>query len=151
MTAIAIQHRDEIIALVASGKRLSDISAELGLNVSPQAISHALKDDPDYQGAAESYHSCRLDAAERGIDAAADSVDVARARAAWSSVAWRAEREFPHRWGQRTQVTHVDGDLAARIEAARGRLIEGECCADAESSAASPVLPAVSDPNGASD
>lgn len=100
MTALAIQRRDEIIAGLAEGKRLSD----LNLGVSRQAISKVLKDDPEYRSAIEAGFTARLDEAEKAIENAAEQVDVARARARFQAVAWRAEREFPSRWGQKQEV-----------------------------------------------
>lgn len=97
--AVAILRRDEVLAGLAEGKRLSD----LNLGVSPQAISKALRDDQEYRDAMEAGYYLRLDAAEKAIEDSVDSVDVARARARFQSVGWRAEREFPARWGARPE------------------------------------------------
>ena len=102
MTAIALQQRDTVINALADGKRLSDIAPSLG--VSPNAISKVLKKDPEYREAIESGLDCRLDESEAAIEQAIEQVDVARARARFQSVAWRAEREVPERWGARQQI-----------------------------------------------
>jgi AraC-like DNA-binding protein len=99
---IALQYQDQILAKLMQGARLIDIAPDLG--ISPQAISKALKTDPTYRHAVEVAMEIRIDKAEAAIEAAAEQVDVARARAAWQSAAWRAEREFPHRWGQRSTI-----------------------------------------------
>lgn len=113
MTALAIQKKAEILAGIAEGKRLS----ELNLGITRQSISQALHDDPEYQAALEAGHAARLDRAEKMIEGAAEQTDVARARALWSAVSWRAEREAARLWGAKQQVTHThthtaDGALA---------------------------------------
>ena len=107
MIATALLHREQIIAGIASGKRISD----LGLSVSRQAISKVLKNDPEYREAIEIGLDARLDLAEQRLEATSDSVDVARAKALWQSTAWRAERECPHRWG----VRQPDAGVAIQI------------------------------------
>ena len=129
MTALAILHRDAILAEIASGKRLSDIAPKYG--VCPEAISKPLRNDPDYRAAIESSFEQRLDAAENQIQAASEQVDVSRARAYHDALKWRAGVECSHRWGQRT---HVEVDIGPRLadrlqraeERAHGRLIEVE-------------------------
>src|SRR5512146_1154478 len=119
MTAIAVIHRDEIIAEIAKGKRLSDICPTYGLS-SPNSISKVLKSDPEYRHAIEVGFECRLDEAEKAIEDAIDQVDVARARARFQSVAWRAERECRAKWGSNQQTDSapmiqivIGADLAA--------------------------------------
>lgn len=55
--------------------------------------------------------------------------DLARVEAYFKSITWQAEREFPHRWGQRTQV-NVTVDLGSALQAIserlQGRVIEGD-------------------------
>lgn len=123
MTAVALIHRDSIIAQIAQGKRLSDIAPALG--VIPNAISKVLKSDPVYRDAIEAGFHCRLDAAERDLESAAEQVDVARARARFQSVAWRAEREFSETWGQKNQVNHtVTITLGDKLLQAEARVID---------------------------
>ena len=102
MTAVATQHRDEVIDRIARGHTLTSIAADL--QVSPQALSRVLVNDPDYRVAREVGHASRLDNAEQGIGDANDSVEVARARALWGAYSWRAERECPAVWGQRNKL-----------------------------------------------
>ena len=120
MTAVAILNRDHIIQSLATGARLSDIAP--ALNVGPTAISNALKSDPEYRAAIEVGFHHRLDKAEDEIENAADSVDVARARARFQSVAWRAEREFSQTWGRQDQLIvtgKVEIDASSVLEASR--------------------------------
>lgn len=108
---IALQYREQFIDGVKQGKNLADIIRELGLKVSTQAISKILKSDGDYQDAKEDWHTARINRAEGMIEGATESVDVARARAYWQSVTWRAEREFPERWGAKQEVNHVNSPV----------------------------------------
>ena len=103
----AIQHRESIIEQLSKGLRLSDIAP--ALNVSTNAISKVLKSDPEYRAAIEAGFHVRLDQAEDAIEEAEDNVDVARARARFQSVAWRAEREFSETWGAKSEVKHTGG------------------------------------------
>lgn len=100
------QHKAEILERVARGERLADISQALSLGLDRRRLSELFLNDPDYKAAIEAGHSARLDRAEEMIEKADidRSADVARARAYWAAVAWRAERECPARWGQRQQV-----------------------------------------------
>jgi len=123
MTAIAIIHRDAILEDIRAGKRLSDIAPKLGVSVN--AVSKALKDDPDYREAMELSFERRLDAAEDAIQAAPEQVDVSRARAFHDALKWRAGVEVPQRWGQRNHLTiEYAGDLADRLRRANERTIE---------------------------
>ena len=106
MTAVAILHREEILHGLASGKRLSDLTAQLG--VSPQAISKVLSNDPEYAAAIEQGHAVKLDRAEAQLEQAREQVDVSRARAVWDAYRWRAGVEASYRWGQKSEVKHID-------------------------------------------
>ena len=123
MTAVAILHREEIIDALASGKRLSDLTADLGIS-SPNSISKALKDDPDYIAAIEQGHACKLDRAERQIEEAKEQVDVSRARAVWDAYRWRAGVEASHRWGAKQEITHHGGAPALQITIVQASIAE---------------------------
>ena len=111
MTAIAIIHRNYIIEQLTQGRLLSEVAEPFG--ITKHAISKVLKSDPEYREAIEFGFHKRLDEAERAFDSAIEQVDVARARARFQSVAWRAEREFPETWGQRVEmIGHVDVRVA---------------------------------------
>ena len=124
--AIAIVHRDTILARLAEGQRLSDIAPELGL-ASPNSISKVLKDDPEYAAAIESGHAVKLDRAERMIEDAQDQVDVSRARALHSAYAWRAGVEASHRWGAKPNQINIQtniGTMDTALGLAFGELLE---------------------------
>jgi len=60
---------------------------------------------------------------ERELEAAADSVAVARARELLSHARWRAEREHPTRWGQRQQV---EGGTQIVVNIATPEVVTGD-------------------------
>jgi hypothetical protein len=113
MTAIAIQRKPEILERLANGHRLIDIAADLGLKTH-SAIVNVLADDPEYRAAREVGALVRIETRETEMESADDSVTVARARELLSHARWRAEREFPARWGQKTE-TKVDATLKVEV------------------------------------
>ena len=138
--SIVHQYRDEFIAGIAAGERMSDIAARLGITLHRRTIRDALVRDPEYRAAIEAGHEARLDKAERMIEEATTETDpengrarsadgslVARARAYWAAVAWRAERECPGRWGPKQEVTVRRGDdFARRLRDADSRVIDAQ-------------------------
>jgi ubiquinone biosynthesis protein UbiJ len=132
MTAVAVIHRDLVLERIRAGHKLIDIAADLGLS-SHAAIINALGNDPEYHDARKVAVEVRIEKREGELEVAGDSVTVARARELLSHARWRAEREFPDRWGQRNHVT-VDhrSDLGDRLRKARNReqVIDGERVAD---------------------
>ena len=120
MTAIAIERKAEILQSIADGHRLTDIAAALG--ISQPAISKALASDPDYIAARETGTLTRIERWEgelEEIEGSTPAVIVARVREGLSHARWRAEREFPQRWGQRTQI-----DLTVNIGDALQQIAE---------------------------
>ena len=125
--AVAIRYRDLILKDLQDGKFVRDIADEL--NVTIPAISQYLANDPEYVAARESGAERRLAEQYRALEGAAEPLSLARARETFRAASWFAEREFPHRWGQKSEVTHRDGDLGdalRRAQERRGRLIEHE-------------------------
>ena len=54
----------------------------------------------------------------------ASEVDLARVERLWRTVSWQAEREFPHRWGQKNHlVVENVGDLGEKLRRAKERVI----------------------------
>lgn len=118
MTAIAILHRAEIIEQVANGAFVSEIASKLGVHKS--AIARELTADPEYQLAREIGAETRLESSRQAIAEIADEgvapdgrivgipatvSNLARARAErLKADQWFAEREFPHRWGQKSEL-----------------------------------------------
>ena len=122
MPAVAVIHRELVLERVASGAMLKSIAVEL--NVTPGAISNALCRDPEYIAAREIGAEVRLEEQYEAIVSASEQTAISRAREGFRAAAWFAEREFPHRWGQHTQVTVSTGDLGERLRRARERVIE---------------------------
>lgn len=124
MTSVALRNRDSILEQIAKGRRLSDIAADLGLRTH-SAIINALGSDPEYLAAREIGAEAKMDTREKELEGAAESVTVARARELLSHARWRAEREFPARWGQKTEAK-VDATLTVNVVRLlpEGRLIE---------------------------
>lgn len=128
MTAIAILHRDEIIAQVAQGTMLNRIAENLG--ISAPNISKHLADDPEYLQARETGAELRLHLAYSRMEECAEGETIvnedgsrdrvagklAHARdAAFKAAAWFAEREFPGRWGAKQEIKHTGGAPALQI------------------------------------
>jgi len=112
-----------LISRIANGEYANKIAAELGVHHS--SIYRRLAQHPEYALARETAWEYRLDEALQEIEGAADPCTLARGRERFRAIAWRAEREFPSRWGQRSHVTveHA-GDLADRLRRANERTIE---------------------------
>ena len=134
-SGVVAKHRELVLDAIQSGMRLSDVAALLGLKTHG-AISHSFKGDPEYLAAREIGAEAKLEVRERELEQAEESVTIARARELLSHARWRAEREFPDRWGQRNQlkVEHV-GDLGERLRRAQQRVrdahvIDGEVVRD---------------------
>ena len=130
MPAIALQHREHIIAQVAAGHYLAQIAHSLGLAGKGQAISNALANDPEYQAARELGLESKLATRETQLEEC-EPQNVPRARELLSHARWRAEREAPHRWGAKQQVTldhrvSVDDRLTASLDRLIGRVVEGQ-------------------------
>ena len=117
----AVINIDSVINRVAAGDMLRDIANDIG--TTPQAICNKLSTIPEYQQAREIGAAMRLERDYSEIRAAAEQVDVSRAREAFRASSWFAEREFPHRWGRTVEVTNVSGDLGDRLRRASERVI----------------------------
>lgn len=105
---------ETLLRKIANGAYLKDLEAETGLD--KRRLSEQLRKHPDYKAAKEASTECQLDEAFEMLKCAQDAVDIARAREQFKAAAWRAEREFPHRWGQKVeqlggvQINVVIGD-----------------------------------------
>lgn len=122
----AVLNRDAILERIEAGDRLSDIAASYGFK-SHSAIVKRLQNDPDYLIAREVGVERRMEDREKDLEVADDSVTVARARDLLSHSRWRAEREFPARWGQHNKLTVENvGDLGDRLRRAKERTVQGE-------------------------
>ena len=109
--AVAIVRREEILQRLEAGEFGSQIASDFG--ITKQALSQQLVDDPAYKAARKAGWDTRLDTHEKQIQEASDPLDLARGREAFRAASWRAEREFPERWGQKgasitINTTNVD-------------------------------------------
>lgn len=132
----AITHRESIIEQLARGRYLKDIAIDLG--VSKQALSQVLVSDPEYQIAREEGMAERLDEAHRlmaevtenrGIEKedAKAYLDLVRIREAGiKRLEWRAEREFPNRWGAaKINLNIINGvSMSDVLASTAGELLE---------------------------
>lgn len=113
-----------IMQRVANGDLLRDIAKDYGVSrvaVSMHIARHGNKEH--WQVVREQSIAARLEAAIEETDQADDVVTLARARDKAKLWMWRAEREHPHRWGQRTQTTiDVGPQLGDLLRAARKRV-----------------------------
>jgi len=147
MTAVAIQHKDQILESIAAGARLTDIAKSLGYK-DHSAIVHRLKDDPRYIIAREVGAEARIESRERELELASESVTVARADRLLGHARWRCEREFPHRWGAKQQVdVNVSIRVEERLVDDLQALICGECTTVEEESEHTGVMSNASDPD----
>jgi hypothetical protein len=120
-TALAAIDADALIDRISDGAFLRDLSKETGID--KRRLSERLRKHPAYQSAKETSIEVQLDDAQLALQLARETADIARAREMFRAAAWRAEREFPHRWGAKTQVS---GDLSITVQIARGVTYEGE-------------------------
>jgi transcriptional regulator with XRE-family HTH domain len=113
MTAIAIQRKPEILERLANGEFVTKIAESMGVERS--TLSQILRNDPEYVAAREAGVEIRLDQGLEKLEEAGDDINLARAREiALRRLEWRAEREFPARWGQKTE-TKVDATLKVEV------------------------------------
>ena len=108
---------EAVLDRIAEGDWPARIAQELG--VTKAALYFHLKEHPEYQACREISTDSRLD---DGLEKLALTTDLTLARTEevkLRRLEWRAEREFPHRWGAKQQVTvttapvfviHVSGD-----------------------------------------
>lgn len=122
--ALATLDDDAIVQRIASGEYQSHIARELG--VAPQSLHARITKHPKYRDALKARNSAKLDDAQEDIETAPQA-DLARARESWKAATWRAERECPDEWGQRTQVDvtiDIGSSLQAISERRQARIID---------------------------
>ena len=113
-----------IIERVGQGQRLTDVIAELGLKVTPQALSKVLTSDTDYAAAIHVGTVSKLDRAEKDIQDAAEQVDVSRASAYHRAISWRAEREVPDRYGIKQAGITINNTVLVIADSLAGDALE---------------------------
>ena len=119
MTAIAIQHREQIIQRMAKGEPITAIALSLGY-ADHSGIVHRLDSDPEYKAALRSGIIGKIEKREGELERAQDNVTVTRSDRLLGHARWWAERLDPDRFGQRTHMTIETGpgDLDERIRRA---------------------------------
>ena len=136
MTAVAIAEREAIIQHVAQGMMLDEVAQSLG--IAAPNISKHLARDPEYQQAREIGAEIRLHQSRTALGKLANVSDdiglhkgqgnLARVREArLRADQWFAEREFPHRWGQRQQI---DVTVVVEVGDRLRRALDRECGED---------------------
>lgn len=113
-----------IMQRVAEGELLRDIAKDYGVSrtaVSMHITRHG--NSEAWKVVREQSIAARLEGAIAETDEATDVVTLARARDKAKLWMWRAERELPHLYGQRQQITHDIGpDLGDLLRDARKRV-----------------------------
>ena len=95
--------QDELLDRLANGESPSAIATSL--SVSRPALFYKLRDHPEYQLCREIGMDGNLDARLENVMAADDLNSARMEEVKLRRLEWRAEREFPHRWGQKQQVS----------------------------------------------
>jgi hypothetical protein len=136
--AIAIVHKEEILAKVRSGFLLREIAAEYG--VTKQALHAPLRDDPDYRDAIVEQAESLIEDAKIETWAAREALDIARAREMAKFAFRYGEAVNPDKWAAQSKVsvTHTI-DLGERLRRAKERTIDGERVADTPIAAPLPL------------
>lgn len=136
MAAVAVLQRERIINGLQAGKQLKTLAAEL--RVTPGAISQVLSKDPEYRSAMETGLAVQLETREQELETCTDPLNLARARELLSHARWRAERECPQRWGNRTQIDvtvdvgHALAELSERLRVAQAQQVTHQGGASAD-------------------
>ena len=119
-TALAVVHKDEILARIRDGEITRNVAADYG--ITGQAIRKALANDPDYHAAKFEQAASMIEDAHIETWAARDPVAIARAREMTKFAFRYAESVDPQRWGQKQQV-QVDAAISISIVKS-GRIID---------------------------
>ena len=123
--ALAQVDFEHVIQRIAQGEYQSHIARELG--VAPPSLHERISKHPLYKQALKLRNMAKLDSSQSGIEAADSLPNLARAREAFKAAAWRAERECPDEWGQRTQIdvtVDLGSDLAELARRRQSRMVD---------------------------
>ena len=121
-TALAPLDLGHAIDQIADGAFLRDIAAATGID--KRRLSEQLRLHPDYPSAKLCAIEVQLDDAQQAIEGAHSGLDIARAREQFRAASWRAERECPAVWGQRSTV-QVDAAITVHVVRVEPPVIEG--------------------------
>lgn len=109
---------DSLIDRIADGAFLRDLAIESGID--KRRLSERLRKHPDYGSAKESAIEVQLDDAQLALSLAIETTDIARAREMFRAAAWRAEHEFPERWGKRPDIAIQINNISGLEQALTG-------------------------------
>ncbi len=118
-SALANIDPDYLIARITDGAYLRDLAAETGID--KRRLSEQLRKHPDYPAAKECAIECQLDSAQDALEVSSTPMDIARARERWRAATWRAEREVPARWAQKSEIAVSFVPLGDALREARAR------------------------------
>jgi len=127
MTAIAVKNKDAILRRVAKGDKIADIAKSY--NVSQQAISKQLLNDPEWKEARMSGALARIEywvKEVEAINAGSSQVELGRAKELLSHHRWMAEREFPSQWGGAKVNINVSNkiEMSEALDTVAGELLD---------------------------
>ncbi len=103
MTAIAIQHREEILRRMSAGEPITKIALDLGY-ANHAGIINRLGDDEDYRQALKSGLVGKIEKREQELEKADTNVTVTRADRLLGHARWWAERLDPERFSAKTEL-----------------------------------------------
>lgn len=90
----------------SEGKSLRQIAQHLDVTYEGLRIWMLQEQPANYKAAQELGLISRIVYADKELDEAANSLDIARARETGKFARWDAERRLPHLFGQKQEVTH---------------------------------------------
>lgn len=112
MTAVAIQHRAEIIERMAKGEPITAIAKALGY-AGHSGIIERLGDDPEYKAALRSGIIGKLEKREGELEVAPDNVTVTRADRLLGHARWWAEKLDPDRFATKQANITINNNVLA--------------------------------------
>jgi len=114
---------ERVIERIAAGEFPKHIADEIGVHHSN--LYRQLNRHPDYRISREIAWEYRLDKATEDIEQS-DERTLPRAREVFRAVSWRAEREFPERWGGKSLTVNINQGVSmeAALELAASTLLD---------------------------
>jgi hypothetical protein len=118
------QIADEVLARYLHGEQVAAMAPEF--NTSDVTLYALLLRDheQEWKDAQIARALARLEKNQTAIEFAADPLSLARARELVRSAQWELERILSRIFGQKSEVTVIQGDLGERLRRARERVIE---------------------------
>ena len=101
---------DDLIEQIYNGAVPAKLAADLGVHKC--SIYRHLANHPHYAKAREIGMAVRLDEVEQAVTDANERT-LPRERERWRCLTWRAEREHPDRWGQKSANITINNNVLA--------------------------------------